>query len=392
MAGEIFTYVLRDMTSPGGGFYSAEDADSEGVEGKFYLWTPDEVYRVLGPEEGKYYCDIFDITREGNFEGKSIPNLIAAGGPGEGDRRLEASRRKLFAHREKRVHPYKDDKILTSWNGLMVASLARGAAAAGEERWLEAAEKAVDFIRGSLRRDDGRLLARYRDGEAAFPGYLDDYAFLQWGLLELYDTTLRPEYLKMSLQLMDQMTDLFWDRDRGGFFFYGKDAEELIARPKEVYDGALPSGNSVAAMNMLRLARITGREELSGLANRLFRAFAGMVRDYPKAHTFFLTAFQSAVTPSREIVITGKAGSEGVRRMVEAVHREFLPETVMVFRPENGEAREVEELAPLARGRKPIDGMPAAYICENFACRQPVTDVDELVTMIRGGVAPGFRC
>ena len=386
VAGEIFSYVLRDMTSPEGGFYSAEDADSEGEEGRFYVWTPDEVAGVLGVEEGGFFCQIYDLTREGNFEGKSIPNLIDAGGPSrENVERLEAARRKLFQQREKRVHPYKDDKILTAWNGLMVAALARGAAAGGEKEYLEAARRAVDFIWTRLRTEDGRLLARYRDGEAAYPGYLDDYAYLQWGLLELFEATLRPEYLRRALNLLDQMKDLFWDPEGGGFFFYGNDAEQLIARPKEVYDGAMPSGNSVAAMNILRLARITGREDLSDLARRQFRAFAGVISDYPRGHTFFLTALQSALNPSREIVITGPEGSEAVKSMVEAVHREFLPETVLVFRPENGQAGEIEALAPMVRGRTPVDGMPAAYICENFACHEPTTDVNRLISMIREG-------
>ncbi|MFZ5650778.1 MAG: thioredoxin domain-containing protein [Bacillota bacterium] len=385
VAGEIFTYVLRDMTSPEGGFYSAEDADSEGEEGKFYVWTPAGVKSLLGPEEGEHYCKIYDITEKGNFEGHCIPNLINAGvQDGKERARLEASREKLFRHREKRVHPYKDDKILTSWNGLMIASLARSTAVTGEKAHAAAARKAADFIWRRMRRDDGRLLARYREGEAAFPGYIDDYAFLQWGLMELYEVTLEPEYLKRALMLLEQMTELFWDIEKGGFFFYGSDSEQLIARPKEVYDGAVPSGNSVAALNILRLARITGREELTELVERQFKAFAGVVSEYPKAHSFFLTAYQSSITPSREIVIAGKAGSEGVKKMAEAVRREFLPETVLIFRPDNGEAGEIEQLAPFIRGRRSIGGMPAAYICENFSCHEPTTDVERLVSIIRG--------
>lgn len=386
VAGEIIAYVLRDMTSPEGGFYSAEDADSEGEEGKFYVWKPDEVYQVLGEEEGRFFCNVYNITGKGNFGGYSIPNLIASGDAGQGSERLETSRRMLFAQREKRVRPHRDDKVLTSWNGLMLAALAGYSAATGEKTPLKAAERAADFIWNNLRTAKGRLLARYRDGEAALPGYIDDYAFLQWGLLELFEVTLRPEYLRKSLLLLEQMRDLFWDREKGGFFFYGSDAEQLIARPREVYDGAIPSGNSVAALNILRLARITGREELTKLAHRLFRAFAGTVSAHPTAHTFFLTAFQSAISPSREIVVAGRADSEGVRRMVETVHREFLPETVLIFHPENGGAREIEELAPFIRDHRPVDGMPAAYVCENFACREPATDPDKLLAVIRGGL------
>jgi len=385
VAGDIFTYILRDMTSPEGGFYSAEDADSEGEEGKFYVWTPEEVIRVLGPEEGRLFCKAYDISKEGNFEGYSIPNLDTAENFGDGVRqRLEVSRQKLFLHREKRVHPYKDDKIITAWNGLMIASLARSTAVTGNKDHVGAAVKSADFIWSRLRRNDGRLLARFRDGEAAFPGYIDDYAFFQWGLIELYEVTLKPQYLKRALVLLDEMRDLFWDGERGGFFFYGRDSEQLIARPKEIYDGAVPSGNSVAALNIVRLARMTGREDLTDLADKLFRAFAGTVSTYPRAHAFFITAYQTAISPSREIVIAGKAESEGVRRMAEAVHREFLPDTVLIFRPDNGESREIEELAPFTRGHGAIDGMTAAYICENFSCQQPTTEVDKLVKMIRG--------
>ena len=384
-ASGIYNYVLRDMTSPEGGFYSAEDADSEGVEGKFYVWDPGEVTRVLGQEAGRYFCEIYDITREGNFEGLSIPNLIASGGlEGKDRERLEASRQKLFDYREDRVHPYLDDKILTSWNGLMVASLARSAAVTGSREHLGAAERAVEFIWDVMRREDGRLLARYRDGEAALPGYIDDYAFLQWGLLELYEVTFSPMYLKRALFLLDQMTDLFWDRENGGFFFYGRDSEDLIARPREVYDGAVPSGNSVAALNMLRLSRITGRNDLSDMAARQLSAFAGVVSEYPRAHAFFIIAVQTALTPPREIVIAGKEGSEGVRKMVQALHREFLPDAVVAFRPENGKTAEIEDLAPFTRGRGEIDGLPAAYICQNLSCHEPTTDVERMVSIIRG--------
>jgi len=277
-ARQIFTYVLRDMTHPEGGFYSAEDADSEGVEGKFYVWRPDEVRQVLGPENGNLFCKVYDITEGGNFEGQSIPNLIAAL-PKEHAKELdietqelmqllEEGRQKLFEHRAQRVHPFKDDKVLTAWNGLMIAALARGAAVMGDGRYREAAEKAEQFIRQKLQRQDGRLLARYRDGESDFNGYLDDYAFMIWGLLELYRATFRAVYLSRAIDLTNKVRDLFWDQEQGGFFFYGTESEQLIARPKEIYDGAMPSGNSVMGVNLLQLAAITGDSELEELAQR----------------------------------------------------------------------------------------------------------------------------
>lgn len=268
VAREIFTYVLRDMTDPEGGFYSAEDADSEGEEGKFYVWTPEEIQDVLGEADGELFVECYGVTPEGNFEGKNILNLLdvswetIATRKGmtlhELERKMSEAREKLFEVREKRVHPHKDDKVLTSWNGLMIAALARGGRVLGDERYTAAAEKAVSFIWRYLRREDGRLLARYRDGEAAYLAYVDDYAYLAWGLLELYEAGFDVSHLEKAIELTHQMLDLFADEEKGGLFFYGRDAEQLLTRPKEVYDGALPSGNSVAACNLIRLARMTG--------------------------------------------------------------------------------------------------------------------------------------
>jgi len=243
VAEQIITYILRDMTDPEGGFYSAEDADSEGVEGKFYVWSPEDIEQVLGTEEAELYNRVYDITETGNFDGDNIPNLISGtledfslsnGISIERLReRIERARQKLFEWREQRIHPHKDDKILTSWNGLMVAAMAIAGRAFDEPRYKIAAQRAVGFIHDKLMREDGRLLARYRDGEAAYLGYIDDYAFLVWGLIELYETTFDTIYLEQALDLNQQMIDLFWDTDKGGFFFYGHDSEQLFARLKE---------------------------------------------------------------------------------------------------------------------------------------------------------------
>lgn len=382
-AEEIYEYILRDMTSPQGAFYSAEDADSEGVEGKYYVWDPKEVEKVLGSEDGKFFCELYNITDQGNFEGLSIPNLISSGVSDEVSPKVKEFVKKLFLYREKRVRPYKDDKVLTSWNGMMAASFARAAGATGNSKYLEAAKNAVDFIWHCLRRKDGRLLARYRDSQAAILGYLDDYAFLQWGLLELYGATLEPEYLNKAIQLLDGMKELFWDSDKGGFYFYGKDAEKLLDRPKEVYDGAVPSGNSVAANNIIRLARITGREDLLNLFRQQISAFAGIASEHPSGYVHFIASFLTYTASPREIVITGKEESSEVKAMVNAVQRSFLPETVLLFRPDTEKAADIEELSALAKGRVPVDGMPAAYICENFSCRQPITEVEELISKIK---------
>ena len=379
VAEKIFTYVLRDMTSPEGGFYSAEDADSEGEEGRFYLWTPREVLDILGEEKGRLFCQVYDISAQGNFEGKSIPNLIGRSldDPLLNDNRalLEQCRDALFTAREKRVHPYKDDKILTAWNGLMIAALALGARVLDNSAYLSAAEKALSFIFKRLRRsDDGRLLARYRDGEAAYPAYLDDYAFLIWALIELYQTIYRPDYLGKALELNAQMLDLFWDRENGGFFLVGKDGEELLARTKEIYDGAIPSGNSAACMNLLRLAALTGDFSLREKAQDLFRACGGSVWDNPAGYGFLLQAYLYSVAPSREIIIAEGSDPEEADQMVKALRQEFLPHTVSVRLFPGGE--DIVKTAPYLKDYHPVDNRASAYICENKACQTPLTGVE----------------
>lgn len=392
VAKEIFSYVLRDMTSPEGGFYSAEDADSEGVEGKFYVWAPDEVKEVLGERDGELFCRLYDITPEGNFEGHSIPNLIFQSTedvaaeynmrPQELMELVEEFRKKLFEHRKKRVHPYKDDKVLTSWNGVMIAALARAAAVFEEPIYREAAIRSVNFINTNLRHRDGRLLARYRDGESAHLGYLDDYAFFAWGLMELYEATFDTSYLKMAFDVTKDAIELFWDAEEGGFFFYGNDAEQLIARPKEIYDGAMPSGNSVALLNLMRLARLTGDDSLSDTAEKQARAFAGEVGQHPRGYTHFLMGLDFLFGPTREIVIAGRPGEAAAEAMVKAVRRRFIPEAVIAFHPEGEEGAEIEELAPFLKDQNQIDGKATAYICQNYACMAPTTDYNKFINIL----------
>jgi len=392
VAKEIFTYVLRDMTAPESGFYSAEDADSEGVEGKFYVWTPGEVREILGERDGEIYCRLYDITPDGNFEGRSIPNLINTTlegvaaefgmAPGELENLAAGMGQKLFNARERRVRPHKDDKILTSWNGLMIAALARGAAVFDEMSYRDAAVRAVDFLYRQLQRGDGRFLARYREGEAAYPAYLDDYAFLAWGLLELYGATFDATRLERAGALVRQAVDLFWDKEKGGFFFTGADAEELIARPKEVYDGALPSGNSVMLVNLLRLARLTGDESLDGIAGKLVEAFGGEVAAHPQGYTHFLMGVDFQLGPPREVVIAGQPGDPGVERMLRAARRKFLPDTVVVFHPIGDTGGKIEKLAPFLEGQTALDGRATAYVCQNYSCRAPVTDYQQFINSL----------
>lgn len=393
VAEEIFDYVLRDMIDPDGAFYSAEDADSEGEEGKFYVWTPEEIVEVLGKEDGEWFCGLYDISPEGNFEGRSIPNLLFHTPEqyaklkhmdiSELTGRLEKLRQRVFEAREKRVHPHKDDKILTSWNGLMIMALAKGAKAFGNPVYAKAAEKALEFIWNQLRRaEDGRLLARYRDGEAAIPGYIDDYAFLLWGCLELYEVTFDLKLLKRAIQLSDEMIDLFWDASQGGFFFYGHDSEQLLTRMKEIYDGAVPSGNAAAFYNLIRLARITMNERYEHIVEQAQQAFGGAVNRYPSGHSLFLTGLLLKQSPSTEIVIAGKAEDEGVQRMLHEVYQKFLPNSLIVLRsPDAAEA--LDELIPLSKGKNEVDHQATAYVCTNFACQAPTTDVETLIAQIK---------
>ncbi|MCL6459397.1 MAG: thioredoxin domain-containing protein [Gorillibacterium sp.] len=385
-AKEIFAYVQRDMTDRGGAFYSAEDADSEGVEGKFYVWSFDEVIEILGEEDGDLYCDIFDITREGNFEDSNIPNLIgedlgsyarAKGIPEHELReRVEAARRKLFTVREQRIHPHKDDKILTSWNGLMIMALAKGAKAFGQVKYAEAAERAVQFILEQMVRKDGRLLARYRDGDAAYPAYLDDYAFLAWGLIELYEATGRATYLEQARQLNADMLKLFWDEAEGGFFFSSNDGEQLFMKSKEIYDGAMPAGNSAALIVLAKLSRYLDDSYLREKTEQLMQAFAEEIGGYPAGYSLFLAAADAVHSPGEEIIITGELADPVTQEMLAEARSRYAPDSLIVFHPPGAAGAEIHSLCPLTEDKVPIDGKPTAYVCENFACQAPVTDLE----------------
>jgi len=384
---EVFQYLLRDMKDPEGGFYSAEDADSEGKEGLFYVWTPEEVKTLLGEEKSGVFCRAFDISPPGNFEDrKSIarvlrPPAVMAHQFGMEEEKLreilEDGRKELFAAREKRVRPMKDDKVLTSWNGLAIAALAKGYQALGDPALLDAACASARFVLRTLRDDAGRLLRRYRQGEAAHKGYADDYAFLIWGTIELYEASFQAQWLSEAVRLQRQMLELFWDEEDGGFFYCGADGESLILRDRDVHDAATPSSNSVAALNLLRLSRMTGNTLWEEKADRLLRAFSGLVSDFPSAHAHFLNAVDFALGPVREIAIVGDPKAEGTRELIETVHRMFLPNRVLMLK---GAAPDgvPEDLAPRLNALLPVDGKPTAYLCEGFTCREPLTDAAKL--------------
>jgi uncharacterized protein YyaL (SSP411 family) len=390
-AEEIFTYVLRDMTGPQGGFYSAEDADSEGEEGKFYVWTEAELAEVLGAQEAKLVARVFGVEPGGNFAheattertGKNILHLreplsriaMQLGVPEEQiAERVEAARSKLLAHREQRVHPLKDDKVLTDWNGLMIAALAKGARAFDQPRYAEAAARAVTWILERMVSQDGRLLHRYRDGEAALPAYAADYAFLTWGLLELYEATFEVVYLDRALSLTTDLIERFWDEQTGGFYSTGDGAEELLVRQKEIYDGAIPSSNSVSMWNLLRLGRMTADPALEEKAAQISRAFSKTVQQSPLAYTQLMVGVDFALGPTYEVVIAGKAGAPDTQTMLRALRSQYVPNQVVLFRPDGSEA-EIVRLAEFTRYQQSLGGQATAYVCRDYSCEFPITDV-----------------
>lgn len=389
-AKEILTYILRDMTSPEGGFYSAEDADSEGVEGKFYVWTPAEIDEVLGKDRSMLFCEAFNITVTGNFEGKSIPNQLSVDLEKLAQNHhlsfealtalLEEDRQKLWQSREKRIHPHKDDKILTSWNGLMIAALAKGGQVLGDAQYIQAAEKAAHFILENLC-PNGRLLVRFREGNAAYLGYLDDYAFFIWGLLELYMAGGKSQYLKTALTLQEKLNTLFMDEEAGGYYLTGSDAEELLLRPKEIYDGALPSGNSITALNLLRLARLTGDERWELRAEQQLLSFRSTLDQYPAGYTAFLQALQYALHPSQELLFVGPLDHPGLLPLKQTYFSQFLPYSSLLYHDGT-----LGELLPWVQDYPLEPDKVLAYFCTNFTCQKPVESPRELETLLKNNI------
>ena len=402
-AREIIAYVLRDMTSKQGGFYSAEDADSEGEEGKFYLWSREEVESLLPADDARLLLKIFHAEKGGNFRDEATGRKAAAnilhltkplsvsaaeiGMPEEKLRAMiEAARRRLFSTREMRAHPFKDDKILTDWNGLMIAALARASQALDDPAYALPAQQAADFILDSMRLPNGRMLHRYREEEAAVSATLDDYAFFIWGLIDLYEATFEARYLQAAIMLNRDLLDHFWDETgEGGFFFSADDGEALLLRQKEIYDGALPSGNSVALHNLLRLARMTANADFEKKAARMGMAFASMVLQQPSAATHFLTAFDFALGPSCEVVIAGSLRQAETRHFLKKLREPFLPDKVVLLRTEDDEGRSLARIAPFAEHMAPLNGKPAVYVCSNFACSSPTTDAGEMLRLLKAG-------
>ena len=371
-------YVQREMTDAEGGFYSAQDADSEGVEGKYYVFDRQEILGLLGEDDGKTFCNHFGITEKGNFEGKNIPNLMQSRDYDKPDDRMERLRETVFAYRAKRTVLHKDDKILTAWTSLMITAFAKAYRILGRPEYLSAATKAVVFIESKLTDNGNRLLVRYRDGEAAHRGNLDDYAFFVWALTELYAATFDASYLQKAMQFNKAAIDLFWDSENHGFYLYGQDGENLIHRPKERYDGAMPSGNSVAAYNLARLSKLTGSSMLEELAQKQLETYVHDTKNYPIGFSFYLTALMLALHASREVVCVLKNGDlSGVQKWMQ---ESFLPDTNVLVK--RGNEDPVNDVAGFVKEYGLKNDETTFYVCHNNACSEPFNGIGELTKRV----------
>lgn len=399
---EIFQYVLRDMQSPEGGFYSAEDAESEGVEGKFYLWTKKELFEVLDDDEAEFAANIFNVKDNGNFQEEATRRKTGANvlhlkksvselteeykvTKTEIEDKIEKIRKKMFDIRKKRVHPHKDDKILTDWNGLMIAALAKGSQVLNNEEYSKAATKALDFILNKMYIDD-RLLHRYRDKESAITGNLDDYAFMIWGLLELYESTFHVKYLKDAITLNEAVLEHFLDKEDGGFYFIPNDSEDIILRKKEIHDGSTPSGNSVLMLNLIRLARLTDNPDLISIAIKTERAFSKNIKRSPAAHIQFMVAIDFKIGPSYEVTIVGESEREDTKTLLWNLRKYFMPNKTVLFvdsSPENVKNRsKIIKINSSLKLKKMIEKKATAYICVDKTCKPPTTSPKQMVKLL----------
>ncbi len=406
---EILAYLLRDLSTPEGAFASAEDADSEGEEGRYYTWDYSDLASLLTPEQLAELKRVSAVREEGNVReeatgeqsGRNLLYLLPlerrAPGTQEPETEQEREqqpdglpeqvRERLFQARQRKVRPLRDDKVLTDWNGLAIAALAKAGGVLAEPQYIELAEAAAGFILKTLRSPDGRLLHRYRDGEAAIPAYAADYAFLIWGLLELYESTFKCGYLRRALELMDLFIEDFWDDSGrgGGFYLTASGAERLPVRQRSEADGALPAAGSVALLDLLRLSSLAGNRDYERKARSLAQSSSGAVEANPLVFTFLLGALDFLIGPSFEVVVAGPAAAGDTRRMIRTARREFAPNRVLLFLPTEQQEPEIAALAPFSRNLKSLDGKATAYVCRDQSCELPTTDVEEMLRLLRGG-------
>ena len=382
---DVLAYVSRDMTSPAGAFFSAEDADSEGIEGKFYVWSKTEVLKILSAESGELACAFWDITENGNFEGSSIPNRPRSDEdvaeqfritPEEMRETLRTAREKLMAVRSQRVRPLLDDKVLTSWNALMISAFARASRVFNDPEFEKMATRAADFIFNNLFDDSGRLLRRWRDGEARFPAYLCDHAQLSVACLDLYEATYDPVWFRKAVELSDKINRLFRNAE-GPYYDTGTDGEVLLTRNAEGYDGVEPSGNSSLAHAFLRLRAYGLAPQYYEDTQRIFRGFAQHLEQAGVSFSAMLGGLHFSLSVAKEVVISGRRGEAETELLLDELRREYHPNIVVSF-VENGESPETEKIIPLASGRAMVNDSATAYVCQNQTCQIPVHSVDEL--------------
>jgi uncharacterized protein YyaL (SSP411 family) len=367
---ETLDWMLREMRGPEGGFYSALDADSEGEEGRFYVWTPEQIRELLG-EQAQAVIEFYGVSERGNFEGANILHR-AQGVEAPEPEMLTEARQVLYEARAKRVWPGLDDKRLTSWNALAIGALAEAGAVLGREDYLEAARQCADFVLDTLSDENGRLLRTYKDGDARLNAYLEDHAFLLEALLTLYETTFEPRWFERARALADEAIARFGDPERGGFFSTSADHEQLIARRKEIGDHPIPSGNSAAARGLLRLGALTGEREYERQAESVFALFAKTATEHPESFAHLLRALDFYLAPIKEVALIGEDTGE----LAATVRSGFRPHLVLAGGPEGSQE------PPLLRQRPNVDGQAAAYVCESFACQAPVTNAKDLATVL----------
>ncbi len=390
IAEEIFTYVLRDMTSELGGFYSAEDADSEEVEGKFYTWTKDEIRKIFPNQESDMLIDIFNIgitsLESGSilYLNKPLEDIALKYNLSLKDLNefIQNSIKKMFYERKKRIQPFKDDKILTDWNGLMISALAMGARAFDNKTYEKAAINAADFIINNLISKDGLLLHRYRDGQSAIAANLDDYAFFIMGLFELYQTTFNILYLKTATNLIKYLIENFWDNENGGFYFTKINDEIAGFRKKDVYDGEIPSGNSIALLNLIKLSRITADNSLEDKAFKILKAFSKTIENTPEAYTQFISSFDFIIGPSFEIVIVGDNYSNETKKILKAINLAFVPNKVVILKTIDSPENEMTKTPDFIKDLKMINNKSTIYVCSNFSCKLPTNDINEMLKLV----------
>ncbi len=379
------TYVQREMTHPGGGFYSAQDADSEGEEGKFFVWLPQEIEQALGPELGRVAIEYWGVTREGNWEGKNILNLPRSDQEvadalempvGQMLSMVEEARERLYKARAKRISPGLDDKIVTSWNAMMLKAFAECGAHADRPDWVDASSKNAGFLLDNLV-VDGRLLRTWKDGRAKLNGYLEDYALLADALTSLYEATFDMRWLDEALRLADKIPDLFMDSD-GTMYDTGRDHEQLIVRPRDVFDNPMPCGGSAAAMALMRLSRFTGREAYRQMAETAIGSVRDMMQRAPSGLAWWLCTLDFHLARPQELVVMGPSEDPACRELLRMARYNYAPNRILA-----GSPHRVDGASPLLEGKDLIDGSPAAYLCENYACMAPTTDPDELARQLR---------